>query len=77
MEDSTISTADDSMPGSPEVGVIPLDLLTMKKEIGQKSRECQERGLTHTFKWLAEIQFALRQNLFSYHIYIYLTIASL
>ena len=60
MEDSTISTADDSMPGSPEVGVIPLDLQTIKHEITQKCRECQQRGLLHTFKWLAEIQYALR-----------------
>ena len=60
MDESTISTADDSMPGSPEVGVIPLDLVAMKKEIMTKCRECQERGLVQTFKWLAEIQFALR-----------------
>ncbi len=60
MDESTISTADDSMPGSPEVGVIPLDLVSMKKEIMTKCRECQERGLVQTFKWLAEIQYALR-----------------
>ena len=60
MEDSAISTADDSMPGSPEVGRIPLDLVTIKHEIAQKCRECQDRGLIQTFKWLAEIQYALR-----------------
>jgi hypothetical protein len=25
-----------------------------------KSRQCQERGLLHTFKWLAEFRHALR-----------------
>jgi hypothetical protein len=60
MEDSTVSTADDSMPGSPEVGVIPLDLMSIKREITQKCCECQQRGLIQTFKWLAEIQYALR-----------------
>ena len=60
MDDSTISTEDDSMPGSPEVGVIPLDLIVVKKELVEKSHECKERGLMNTFKWLSEIRFALR-----------------
>ena len=60
MDDSTISTGDDSMPGSPEVGVIPLDLIVVKKELVEKSHECKERGLMNTFKWLSEIRFALR-----------------
>ena len=50
MDDSTISTGDDSMPGSPEVGVIPLDLIVVKKELVEKSHECKERGLMNTFK---------------------------
>ena len=60
MDESGNSTGDNSMSSSPEVGVIPLDLAAVKKELIKKSRECKERGLTHSFKWLAEIKFSVR-----------------
>jgi len=39
---------------------INLNLESLKKELLIKTRECQERGLTQSFKWLAEILHALR-----------------
>jgi len=47
------------LPAS-EIPVIDLDLEAMKRELMVKIRECQERGLTQSFKWLAEILHALR-----------------
>jgi len=42
------------------IPVINLDLEGIKRELLIKSRECQERGLTQSFKWLAEILHALK-----------------
>ena len=40
--------------------VFSLDLPSIKKEILGKCKECQDRGLTQSYKWLAEILFALK-----------------
>eukprot|EP00095_Tigriopus_kingsejongensis_P008399 snap_masked-scaffold9_size846264-processed-gene-4.16 protein:Tk08399 transcript:snap_masked-scaffold9_size846264-processed-gene-4.16-mRNA-1 annotation:"cell division cycle protein 23-like protein" len=39
---------------------LDLDLAGMKLELLRKSLECQQRGLMHSYKWLTEINFALR-----------------
>ncbi|XP_059082328.1 cell division cycle protein 23 homolog [Tigriopus californicus] len=39
---------------------LDLDLPAIKLELLQKSLECQQRGLSHSHKWLAEINYALR-----------------
>lgn len=39
---------------------IPLNLPEIKLELRNKSRQCQDRGLAKTFKWLAEISHALK-----------------
>ena len=41
--------------------IFNLDLPAIKKEILLKCKECQERGLTQSYKWLAEILFALKK----------------
>ena len=41
--------------------VFSLDLPSIKKEILGKCKECQDRGLTQSYKWLAEILFALKK----------------
>ena len=40
--------------------VINLDLAAIKKEILRKCNECQQRGLTQSYKWLAEVLYVLR-----------------
>ncbi len=37
-----------------------LDLPAIKGELRQKCLECQQRGLTQTFKWLSETSHAMR-----------------
>ena len=44
--------------GIPQGLAFTLDLPEIKKEILQKCNECQQRGLTQSYKWLAEILFA-------------------
>ena len=39
---------------------IKLNLPEMKLELLQKTRECQERGLLHSFKWLSEVLYSIR-----------------
>ena len=39
---------------------IILDLPAIKRELLQKTRECAQRGLGQTFKWLAEISHTLK-----------------
>ncbi len=39
---------------------LDLDLSQLKAEVLSKSVEYQSRGLTHSFKWLSEILFAIR-----------------
>ena len=41
--------------------VFSLDLPAIKREILIKCKECQDRGLTQSYKWLAEILFALKK----------------
>ena len=70
-----LETADDSFAGGNnttaggggkpmnpnDAGVmIPLDLPLIKLELSKKAAECQQRGLAHSYKWLAEISYALR-----------------
>ena len=43
-----------------DAGAIPLNLPLMKLELTKKAAECQQRGLAHSYKWLAEISYALR-----------------
>ena len=40
---------------------IRLDLPAIKGELTVKRAECQQRGLAHSYKWLAEIAYALRK----------------
>lgn len=49
-----------SLVDKSKVAVIALDLESIKRELLVKSRECQERGLTQSFKWLAEIRHSLK-----------------
>ena len=39
---------------------IILNLPQMKLELMQKTKECQERGLAHSYKWLSEIRYSIR-----------------
>ena len=39
-----------------------LDLPNLKVEIMQKTCECLQRGLTHSYKWLSEILYSLRNH---------------
>ena len=39
-----------------------INIPSMKTEILEKAAECQQRGLTHSFKWLSEILYALRSH---------------
>ena len=41
---------------------IDLDLPELKAEILAKIYQCQQRGLTHSFKWLSEILYSLRKH---------------
>lgn len=41
---------------------IDLDLPELKAEILSKIYQCQQRGLTHSFKWLSEILYSLRKH---------------
>jgi hypothetical protein len=43
-----------------ECAAILLDLPQMKLELSQKAADCQQRGLAHSYKWLAEISYAIR-----------------
>ena len=43
-----------------EEEIIILDLPKMKLELMQKTKECQERGLAHSYKWLSEIRYSIR-----------------
>ena len=45
-----------------EIPEIQLDLVTIKTEICRVQAECCRRGLNQTSKWLAEINFALRET---------------
>ena len=45
----------------PEKG-LDLDLPELKAEILVKIHQCQQRGLTHSFKWLSEILYSLRKH---------------
>ena len=49
-----------SLVDKSKVPVISLDLEAVKAELLVKCRECQERGLTQSFKWLAEIIHSLK-----------------
>ena len=40
--------------------VLQLDLSTLKAEVLSKAVECQSRGLTHSFKFLSELGYSLR-----------------
>ena len=53
----------DPPPGGGDGGGPPpltLDLPSVKAELMLKFAQCQQRGLAHTAKWLAEILHALR-----------------
>ncbi|XP_013201225.1 cell division cycle protein 23 homolog [Amyelois transitella] len=43
-------------------GDIQIDLVQVKKDIQRGLRECVDRGLTQTTKWLAELNYALREH---------------
>ena len=47
--------------GIPQGLAFTLDLPEIKKEILHKCNECQQRGLTQSYKWLAEILFAFKK----------------
>jgi len=53
---------DVSMLNLDEIPEIQLDLVTIKTEICRVQAECCRRGLNQTSKWLAEINFALRET---------------
>ena len=50
----------DTCESVPRQLVFDLDLPNIKKEILVKCNECQQRGLTQSYKWLAEILYALK-----------------
>ncbi len=56
---ATTSTMEED-PIKSSAGVIPLDLPRMKVEVYTKCAECQQRGLTQSYKWLAEISHAMK-----------------
>ena len=41
--------------------ILQLDLSTLKAEVLSKLVECQSRGLTHSYKFLSELGYSLRQ----------------
>ncbi|XP_053599682.1 cell division cycle protein 23 homolog [Plodia interpunctella] len=43
-------------------GDIQIDLVQVKKDVQQGLRECKDRGLIQTTKWLAELNYALREH---------------
>ena len=56
----------DRIPFTTDPLILPmemeLDLPKVKAELLRKFAECQQRGLMHTAKWLAEILHALRYD---------------
>ena len=59
VEDSSMNI--DKKESDSDSGVdITLDLSKMKLELLEKTKQCQDRGLTHSFKWLSEILYSIR-----------------
>lgn len=58
----TMDTSWPSGPNEDNKGQIDLDLPELKAEILAKIYQCQQRGLTHSFKWLSEILYSLRKH---------------
>ena len=60
-EEETPGMAVDKNEYEPDAEIdIKLNLTEIKLELLQKTKECQERGLLHSFKWLSEVLYSIR-----------------
>ena len=72
-EEETPGMAVDKNDYEPDAEIdIKLNLTEMKLELLQKTKECQERGLLHSFKWLSEVLYSIRYVVHFLHCFYHL-----